>query len=71
MLVFLTGIACLAIGLICLFNKELVWKWQKWQNDTSGVVSQRTKQWEQGVTIAGVIFILTSLFQFFVFSLML
>lgn len=66
---FVIGVGLIIGGLICIFHKDLAWKWQERSNNARGVVSKRTEAWENYTTFAGVIGILSGLFAFWLNSL--
>lgn len=68
-MVIIFGVGMMIAGFICIFRKDLAWKWQKWSNDAHGVVSERTQAWESNIVITGVLFILGGLFMFWLNSL--
>ena len=50
------AILFIALGLGCIFARDFLWKLQDYSTRSVGIVdSQRTPEWELGVTIVGLI----------------
>lgn len=50
----LAAIILIIMGLLALFNKDLMWELTVWQNQRKGVASERTDAWEFEMTLGGV-----------------
>lgn len=55
------SIVCFGYSIPLLFFKDIAWKIQEFENDTSGRESKRTEQWTIYTTIRGIIAILSSI----------
>jgi hypothetical protein len=50
----------IVLGSVYLWGKDTVWSWTRWNNQVSGVKSERTQQWESYTTITGCFFLVIS-----------
>jgi hypothetical protein len=49
----------IGVGLLALFNKDLMWEFTSWQNRSRGIpVSERTPEWEFQTTLGGVMILI-------------
>ena len=51
------GLVIIAIGGLMLFKREWMWRLRTWENAFRGVKSERTKTWETGNMLVGVLFL--------------
>jgi hypothetical protein len=60
------GLLCLVIGVVMLLAGDLMWSWQRFNNDLEGQASKRTEAWEVRRFISGIIFIVLGAVTLFV-----
>jgi hypothetical protein len=44
----------IVVGLLALFNKDVMWDLTEWQHSRKGLASERTPEWELQTTLGGV-----------------
>ena len=58
-MVIILSIFVIIMGLGCIFAQDFMWKLQEHSNRTRGIVhSERTPEWESGMTFIGALAIL-------------
>lgn len=58
MLVCFGSLFLVAIGLLGIFAKDMMWDLTVWQNQMKGLASDRTDTWDTMTTIGGVVAII-------------
>lgn len=53
-MVFVGGILLIGLGILSLVAPDLMWSWQKFDNDLEGQASERTDAWEFRRIISGI-----------------
>jgi hypothetical protein len=51
------GLLIIGMGGVMLFKREWMWRLRTWENAFRGVKSERTKTWETGNMLVGVLFV--------------
>jgi hypothetical protein len=52
-MLFSLGTLAVAVGLACLFERDLVWALYEYDHRLFGTQAQRTRQWERMITALG------------------
>lgn len=52
-MLFTLGIIAIAVGLACVFERDLVWMLYEYDNRLMGTHTERTRRWERFVTLQG------------------
>ena len=60
-MLFFGGIFLLALGLLNIFGKDLMWEITLWGNSLKGLESERTSNWDTMTTIGGVVSVIFGL----------
>ena len=48
------GLVLVAVGLMSIFAKDVMWEFTRFSNEAKGVASERTDWWDTTTTIGGV-----------------
>jgi hypothetical protein len=55
------GLLIIGMGGMMLFKPEWMWRLRTWENSFKGVKSDRTKTWETGNKLVGVLFVVVGI----------
>ena len=64
MMLFTLGIIAIAVGLACVFERDLVWMLYEYDNRLFGTHAERTRRWERLVTLQGYFLVYLGIFAF-------
>ena len=58
------GVIAIALGLACVFDRDLIWMLYEYDNRLFGTAAKRSGRWERLVTLQGYFFVYLGIIAF-------